>query len=200
MWIESELARKLSRVEAPEELWDRTLADARGSGTPVQNRDRKGAAVPWERTLANARGSVPTRYRAWALVAAVLFVALVWGFPSRRDLVIRSASATQIREWVKANAGFDIPLLADSSGVRLTGARVSHGGVEIACRVGNHDAKLSISKNKSSLQHAALNANSSAISWGMNNRLYTLACATPEDLRIACLLCHSNSERRMALN
>jgi len=183
MWIESELARKLSRVEAPEELWDRTLANTRGSET-----------APSVRPLFSGEKL------AWALVAVTLLVVLIWGVPSRRDLVIRSASATQIREWVKANSGLDVPLLADSSGVRLTGARVSHDGVEIACRIGKHDAKLLISKNKSSVQHAALNANSSAISWGMNNRLYTLACATPEDLRIACLLCHSSSERRMALN
>jgi hypothetical protein len=183
MWIESVLAKELDRVAAPKDLWDRTLAKARGSETSPSPRPR-------------FSGEKLT----WALVAAMLVIVLVWGVPSRRDLVIRSANATQIREWVKANSGLDVPLLADSSSIRLTSARMSRDGVEIACRVGRHDAKLLISKNKSSVQHAALNANSSTISWGMNSRLYTLACATPEDLRIACLLCHSSSERRMALN
>ncbi len=199
MWIEPVLARKLHRVAAPEDLWNRTLmrgADTRVCGletlSPAEHRD--------ESRCRSLRGRATGAVVVWGMVAAMLVVVLVWGVPSRRDLVISSASAIQIRDWVKANAGLDVPLLADSSNVRLTGARVSHDGVEIACRVGRHDAKLLISKNKSSVQHAALNANSSTISWGMNNRLYTLACATPEDLRIACLLCHSSSERRMALN
>jgi hypothetical protein len=137
---------------------------------------------------------------AWAFVASMLVVALVWGLRPRRDLVFRSDSATQIREWVKANAGLDIPLLG-SGQVRLAGARLMRGDVEIACRVGDHQAKLLVSKGISSLRHGSQPGRAhSTASWGMNGRLYTLACATPEDLRIACLLCHSSSERRIALN
>jgi hypothetical protein len=138
---------------------------------------------------------------AWAFVASMLVVVLVWGFRPRRDLVFRSESAAQIREWVKANAGLDIPLLGKSSPVRLTGARLMRGDVEIACRVGDHQAKLLISKEKSSVRHGGqFIKERSTVAWGMSGRLYTLACATPEDLRIACLLCHSSSESKIALN
>jgi hypothetical protein len=185
MWIETVLARNLDRVVAPEELWARI--DNRSLTVAAQtdlfpSRDRKGTVL------------------AWTLVAATLVIVLVWGLRPRRDLVLRSDSAAQIREWVQANAGLDIPL-THSAKVRLTGARLMRGNVEIACRVGNHEAKLLISKEHSTLRHGTQPTTTpSTASWGMSGRLYTLACATPEDLGIACLLCHSSSERRIALN
>jgi len=186
MWIETILARKLYRVAAPEELWDRIDNRSLTVATRTErlpSRDRKGAVL------------------GWSLVAATLVVVLVWGLRPRRDLVLRSDSAWQIREWVQANAGLDIPLLGHSAQVRLTGARLMRGDVEIACRVGDHQAKLLVSKGNSSLRHGALPTKSrSTFSWGMSGRLYTLACATPEDLKIACLLCHSSAERKIALN
>jgi hypothetical protein len=187
MWIETVLERKLDRVAAPEELWDRidtrslTVA-AQKEASRLPSRGRKGAVL------------------AWTCVTAMLVVVLVWGFRPRRDLVFRSESATQIRAWVKANAGFDVPLLG-SRQVSLAGARLVRGDVEIACRVGDHQAKLLVSKGNSSVRHGGqFIKERSTVAWGMSGRLYTLACATPEDLRIACMLCHSSSEPRIALN
>ena len=175
MWIETVLGRELDRVAAPRELWDR-----------IDNRSLT-VAVQTERS--HIRDRVPVL--SWAVVGAILVVVLVWGFRPRRDLVIQSDSATQIREWVKANAGLDVPLLGHSAQVRLTGARLFRGDVEIACRVGDHQATLLISKGNSGLQHGIRPSKAGTVSWGMSGRLYTLACATPEDLKIACLLCHS---------
>jgi len=188
MWIEKVLERKLDRVAAPEELWDRI--------NPTQ------ARMPVPHRSTGILACVDFRKKlAWTLVAAMLVVVLVWGLRPRRDFVLRSESATQIREWVKANAGLDIPLLGNSSQVRLTGARLMRGDVAIGCRVGNHEATLMVSRNRSSLQHGVQPTKErSTVSWGMSGRLYTLASATPEDLRIACLLCHSSSESRIALN
>jgi hypothetical protein len=172
MWIETVLERKLDRVVAPRELWDR-----------IDNRSLT-VAVQTERPR------LPVL--VWTFVAAMLVVVLVWGFRPRRDLVMQSESATQIREWVKVNAGLDVPLLGHSAQVRLTGARLMRGDVEIACRVGDHQAKLLVSKGNLSLQHGGQPTKArSSVSWGMAGRSYTLACATPEDLKIACLLCHS---------
>jgi len=182
MWIETILERKLDRVAAPDELWDR-----------IENRSL---------TVAARKERPRTVERlAWTLVAAMLVVVLAWGFRPRRDLVMRSDSAAAIREWVRANAGIDIPLLGNPGPVRLTGARLIRGDVEIVCRVGDHQAKLLVSKDRSSPRRGARPTMAvNTASWGMSGRLYTLACATPEDLRIACLLCHSSSERRIALN
>ena len=172
MWIEPVLERELDRVAAPEELWDRI--DDRSLTVAVQTERPRLQGL------------------AWAFVAAILVVVLVLGFRPRRDLVMQSESATQIREWVKANAGLDIPLFGHSGQVRLTGARLMRGDVEIACRVGDHQAKLLVSKGNSSLQHGTQPTKASGtVSWEKGGRLYTLACAQPEDLKIACLLCHS---------
>jgi hypothetical protein len=110
-------------------------------------------------------------------LAALIFGVVIWAsYP--REVGIRSGQGSQIREWVKVNAGLDVPLRGDPSPVRLVGARVVKGGVEIECRVGNREARLVVSK-----------AASSPLDLGRHGR-YTLKCATPEDLKTACLLCH----------
>jgi len=185
MHIESELSHKLHRVSAPEELWARVNENqhSRSTGIPACV-DRK-----------------PTNKLAWALVAATLTVVLVWGLRPRRDLVLQSDNSAEIREWVKANAGLELPWLGRASQLRLTGTRLMRGDLEVACRIGDHPAKLLVAKGKSNVRHGSQIApGQGTISWGMSNRVYTLACATPEDLRIACLLCHNSSERRIALN
>jgi hypothetical protein len=104
-------------------------------------------------------------------VVAIALTFVVWAsYP--RALGIRSEQGAQIRDWVKVNAGLDVPLRGDPSPVRLVGATVVKGGVEIACLVGNREARLVVSKAASS------------------HGRYTLKCATPEDLKTACLLCH----------
>jgi len=182
MWIETILERKLDRVTAPRELWDRI----------DKNQSQTQARMPVPHRSTGILACVDIKHKlAWAFVAATLIVVLVWGLRPRRDLVMQSGSATQIREWVKANAGLDIPLLGHSGQVRLTGARLFRGDAEIACRVGDHQARLLISKGSSGLQHGIQPGKAGTVSWGMAGRSYTLACATPEDLKIACMLCHS---------
>src|SRR5258708_23898388 len=136
MWIEAVLPRDLDGVAASEDLWER-----------IDNRSLT-VAVQTERS--HIRDRVPVL--SWAVVGAIVVVVLVWGFRPRRDLVIQSDSATQIREWVKANAGLDVPLLGHSGQVRLTGPPLMPGEVEIACRGGDPQAKLLVSKGNSGLQ------------------------------------------------
>jgi hypothetical protein len=148
-WIEAELVGGLRPVEAPGELWGRVVAGADGLGR---------------------RKRLPYIRFVFAVVAIVLSVVVWASYP--RGLGIRSEQGSAIKEWVKVNAGLDVPLRGDPSPVRLVGARVVKGGVEIACRVGNREARLVVSKAASS------------------HGRYTLKCATPEDMKTACLLCH----------
>src|SRR5258708_39936465 len=143
MWIETVLGRELDRVAAPRELWDRIDKNQ----SPTQAR----MPVPHRSTGILACVDLIQKL-AWTLGAATLVVVFVWGFRPRRDLVMQSDSATQIREWVKANAGLDIPLLGHSGQVRLTGPPLMPGEVEIACRGGDPQAKLLVSKGNSGLQ------------------------------------------------
>jgi hypothetical protein len=172
--LEQTLARHLRPVTAPEELWDR-----------VQN----------PRSTKSQVGNL--RY---GLAAAVLLlVAIVWVFHPRPVMTLESATASEIRDWVKLKTGLEIPLRSESSTeVRLLGASVDRGSAEIACRVGNHEAKLLVSRARSSPRDASRHRDykgQRVVSWIMAGQFYTLACATPEDMRIACLLCHSDASR-----
>jgi len=65
----------------------------------------------------------------------------------------------------------------------LTGARVAKGTVEIAYRVGKRDGRLIVGGRPSA-------SGARVFTWSMDGRIYTLECATPDDLKIACNLCH----------
>lgn len=160
-WFEPVLAHQLDRVAAPEELWERVR-------NPVI-RKKKGV-----HTSVNA-----ARLGACATVIVCVFaIYLLVGHSG-----LRSGDAGEIRGWVKAQAGIDVPLRAQPAGVHLVGASFTKGSVEITYRVGGRAGRLEVDGRK---------AGSSArvFTWSMDGHTYTLECATPEDLKVACNLCH----------
>jgi hypothetical protein len=96
---------------------------------------------------------------------------------------LRSGDAGEIRAFVKDKAGIDVPLRAHAAGVQLTGASVVKGSVEIAYRVGKRDGRLVVGGRPAA-------SGARVFTWSMDGHTYTLECATPEDLKIACNLCH----------
>jgi hypothetical protein len=162
-WFEPALAGHLDRVAAPEDLWDR-----------IQNPQPRKARVP-----ASAR-----IVRMCACAAMVLLAA--WLYPRSRE--VRSGDAAGVRSWVRANTGIDVPLLRQPAGIRVTGARLAKGAVDIAFRVGPSDGHLAVIQGESGGVHA--NPHGRVFVWRMDGHTYTLTCATPEDLRMACGLCH----------
>jgi hypothetical protein len=183
-WLEPVLTELLGWVRAPEQLWYRVQ-------TPQ---------------VSKPESSV--RQLMLALAATLAVVTIVVGFRelrgnsmgNRGEIEFRSAKAGEVSAWVKANTGLDIPLPDQPAAVELVGARVMKGettAVEVAYRVGGHDAKLVVSKVESGLAvhtgHRFLgNSGTRASSWIMRDQLYTLACAEPGDLRAACTLCHAD--------
>jgi hypothetical protein len=160
-WIEPALERHLDRVAAPEELWERVR------NPQVVVAKRKGV----HRSVNSAR--------LGACVTVVLLAILL--YPWHRG--VRSGDAGEIRAWVKDKAGIDVPLREHAAGVRLTGASVRKGSVEIAYRVGKRDGRLVVGGRPSA-------SSARVFTWSMDGRTYTLECATPEDLKMACNLCH----------
>ncbi len=170
MWVEAELRRELGPVRAPEELWER-----------VQRRD---AVV--------ARGG---RRYVWVLAAAAMVMVVL--FLARPRQEFRSGDAARIRAWVQLHTGLDVPLQA-STALRLVGARGTDGRAEIACRIGDRDVKLVVSRARAGVVATSAHqthTGGKAVSWSMRGQLYTLACASPEDLQVACLLCHAGGVR-----
>jgi len=175
MWLETELRRELGGVRAPAELWDLielgSLASA--GATPVR----------------------PSRKAAWVLAGTAAMILAAFFLQPRHEF--QSTDASRIREWVKANTGLDVPLRATAA-LRFVSAKAWSGQAEIACRVGDRDVKLTVSKNTGGAVAASAHqgyGNGKTVSWAMRGQQYTLACATPEDLQVACLLCHAGGRR-----
>lgn len=162
-WFEPALSTHLDRVAAPEDLWER-----------IQNSAAKASV---HRSVNVARIGA----------CATLVLLVVWLYPWHREL--RSGDGSEIRAWVRANAGIDVPLRAHSPGLQLTGASLAKGSVAIAYRVGNRDGRLMVAKGGSGGRHTAASG-ARVFTWSMDGHTFTLACAAPEDLSIACSLCH----------
>ena len=159
-WIEPALVRELRQVVAPDELWERVRSPG----------------------VARKKKSVHTSVNAAGISACATVLLLVIGlFAWPRG--VRSGDAGEIRAWVKARAGVDVPLLARPVGVELTGARAAKGSVEIVYRVAGRDGRLIVGGRRTG-------STARVFTWSMDGRTYTLECATPEDLKMACNLCH----------
>ena len=182
-WLEPVLAEHLRRVPAPDELWHRVQMPR----------------------VERAPGS---RLRfAWALASTLAIAAVAWGLHARvnalasrgANLAFRCADPTEIRAWVKANTGLDIPLPAKpASTIQLMSARVVAGdspSAEVDYLVAGHEARLVVSKARSETRpHRDLASSGSHASWTMHGQTYVLACADPAELRTACLLCHAGGQ------
>jgi hypothetical protein len=166
-WFEPVLAHQLDRVRAPEELWER-----------VRSPRVAPRVVP--RVAKRKRVHMSVNAAGMSACATVLLLG-IWLFVGRTS--VRSGDAGEIRAFVKAKAGIDLPLRKQSDGVQLTGARVAKGSVEVAYRVGKRDGRLLVGGSVAS-------GGPRVFTWSMDGHTYTLECATPEDLKIACNLCH----------
>jgi hypothetical protein len=199
-WFEPELSRHLGPVKAPEELWDR-----------IQNP---------EAARVVSKSPRPARmWPAWAGAVAIVVVALVatWALRlrseanlSNEELAVRallrgptglglhSEQASEMRSWVKAGTGIDLPeQMRSSRMVQLFGARMVRKDVptaEVLYRVGDMDVALVVSKMSSGedLRHSILilgtEKGAKYQSWVMHGQRYTVAAANSA---VACFLCHA---------
>lgn len=196
-WLEAVLAEHLRPVAAPPDLWAR-----------IQNR----------RHLRPA--GLSTWQFASAMAAGLLVVASVFGSYERPGLAANEALADQalsgsvklnlqsdqpqqIRNWVKANTGIDIPLVPEpASSIRMTGTCTIRSAVAVAYRAGDSDATLVVARDGhasgTAHKHKFLSTQTrnggSVSSWTMDGKLYTLAYTSAKDLHAACGICHTDQE------
>jgi hypothetical protein len=172
--LEHELQYGLRPVTAPPELWDRIQAPA---------------AVPLRESN---RGLV------WAMAATVVLMAVGLSLVHRDNTAFpvfagdHCQNPAQLRAWVRAKTGLDLPLRADSSpSIQLMGAEVLDGaGVKVAYRVENRDAQLLISSADGAANVPHNRVNGKVSTWVMNGQSLTLASDSAADLQLACKLCH----------
>jgi len=172
-WLEPELERGLQPVAAPAELWNRV----------------QGARV----AKASARRLV------WAMAATVVLAAVALSkLPARHETLGDPQSAAfhcqnpaQLRAWVRANTGLDVPLRASlPRSIQLIGARSVGDHAEIAYRAGNRDGVLLVSRADGVAEQPHTRLSAKASSWVMAGQRFTLACNDPADFQLACKLCH----------
>jgi hypothetical protein len=163
-WPQPELRHSLREVSAPPELWDRIQAHK----TPPQ--------------------PATNRLLVWAMATGVVLMAIGLSAIRRDNAAFpvfagdRCQNPAQIRAWVRAKTGLDLPFRADSSqSNQLIAAQTIDGtrGVKIDYRAGNHDAVLLVSR-----------ADGSANSHSRFGPAFTLGSENPADLQLACKLCH----------
>lgn len=194
--LEPELQKALRPVAAPAELWDRLNAAQSAPSVSQRFAPRKRS----NQTL------------VWAIAAAVSLIAVglssVYRSGGGRDevtalqalavdsqrIAFHCQNPAQIRAWVRAQTGLNLPLRSESSpAIQLIGAQTIGGtrSVEVAYRAGNRDAVLVVSRTDAesgNVSHRRPTGNIS--SWVMAGQRYTLACNDPADLQLACKLCH----------
>jgi hypothetical protein len=172
MSMETVLRQELSPVAAPADLWESLEIRA------LTGLERRRNPLPYKAFLSFASAAA-------ALVLGAFFVV------PRHEF--RSGDAAELQAWVKANTGLEVPLQT-AAGVEFVKAGGTAGQAEIACRIGNRRARLTVSKSTGSVIAASEHhqtAGKKSISWSMHGQVYTLACATPDDLFVACALCHA---------
>ena len=163
--LEQVLSKHLGRVKAPPEL----------NVSPLSPPAPPTWRLRWLRPL-------PAGIAAVAAVA-ILFL---WLRPPSSDL--RSTDPAQMTAWLKSHS-FDVPLRSDPpASIRLTAAHIKGSTAEIDYRIGGHPAVLTVSPPFS--QTPDPGTYHIVRSHLVRGQLFTLACAVPEDARMACLLCH----------
>ena len=210
-WLETELARQLCPVTAPDSLWSRIHE---------QRRPLRVCPHPWT---------------AWSIAAAALLLlsaGLAWRLGATRDpsadleslagqelrgiadgtgkIDFRSDDPEEIRNWIKARLDVDVrPLDQPVPGmgvVRLLGARIVRLGsssvVAIGYRVGDDFAAMLVTDGRGRLPgvaaqgHTSLQVRSSGnaqlYSWSQGSRDYAIAFNGTKSTRQPCLLCHAD--------
>jgi hypothetical protein len=198
--FDAELSRHLRPVAAPDGLWER-----------IQD-----SHLP--------EPSATLRWPLWAFAAAVAATIALFCLSLRSDTTpyltrlaahemaadsgpmdFRSGDPSQIRAWVKANAGFDIPLPAEGP-VQLIGVKLIRGGKLTACvsyRIGDRAGKLLVAQGSSPApQHPSVQRESaqgvSLASWAIGGQQFALAWPASLDVHGACVVCHvDGSDRKL---
>jgi hypothetical protein len=205
MWLDAALTEHLRPVEAPGELWERVYAK-RYSSQYEPARTARGP-VRWKPVMASALAIV-TAAALWGVHDRGTLGGAFRSAELNSSAELHSNDALSMRAWVKSRAGLDIPLVASSSpSIRLASVRLGEHSLrkspaptaEVSFLVQDRRATLLVSPAESGssgmLEHRLLttepyNSGAKTASWVVRGQLYTLACASPEDLRTACSLCH----------
>ena len=207
-WLETELIRQLGGVAAPDALWERI--EGRRVSPPVRSFQlpvwpvaaavilMASAGILWRADVTRDAGATMQTLALQELHGA--------------QCEFQSDDPLEIRNWVKAKADIDIALPSERPasgrlGIRLLGASLLElGGKPVAAvsyLVGTSAATLLVSRRSGRVDVASEAhrfgpaesvQNAQLFSWRMRGQEYLIACSSPRDPQVACLLCHTQSQ------
>ncbi len=172
--LEGDLSRDLRPVSAPPELWDR-----------VSEKVAHAAAFAAD---SGVKRRVSVRHeKVWAMaIAAVAVIAIVlWS-------VRPAPGARAMRQWVSTKSGLTLPF-EDRRDLHLAAAHTDADRAQISFAVNGRRGQLTVTKPAGAPpidSHPFPGNSDSVYSWSMRGLAFTLQCSTPDDLRVACQLCH----------
>jgi hypothetical protein len=129
----------------------------------------------------------------WAAAVAALILVVSVSVGLRRDDGLQSTDPAQIRAWVLANTGIDVPLSLAAPVQTASVGSIDRGrGAEIAYEIDGQRALLRITPAEAgqAVEHTRVITGSKLAKWVLRGQVYTLECASPEGLQAACRLCH----------
>ena len=186
-WMDSQLERSLQSVAAPPELWGR-IQNAQPA--PRVRQQRGFVWVMAATVVIAAVGLSLVRAHRNSAAGDEAFALAALSSDSQR-IAFHCQNPAQLRAWVKANTGLDLPLrTAPSASIQLAGATASGDRAEIAYHAGGRDAVLLIARADGAPDQPHDRASGNVSSWVMAGQRFTLASDSAADLQIACKLCH----------
>jgi hypothetical protein len=193
--LEQELERHLRPVAAPSELCLRIEEPGEVRALPMLRWPMWAFAAALAAMIALFCFSLRSDTRSYMARTAARELAR-----SSEDVQFHSADPAEIRAWVKANAGFDIPLPAQAArNVKIIGVSLVRGGSPMVCvtyRVGNQPSRLLVARAAETVrpQHPSIeqtgNGGASVSTWTMHGVAYAVASTSPEKAHAGCVLCH----------
>jgi hypothetical protein len=196
-WLERELSAGLAPVTAPPDLWP----DIASGIQPEQSVSGRQIAWPVAAVAMLALMSL-TVYRFVATQSQVSNLRqAAMAHTNLEALDFHTGSCAELNDWLKQNAGMDVPLPQAAPGVELLGARIlpAPGSpiAAIAYRVAGSAATLFVTRahSRSDSPHnftrTASVGGPELISWGMRDLEYALVAASSTDPHAGCRLCHA---------
>ena len=190
--IEVELSRHLKPLAAPDDLWRRVQ-------TAPAAKVRKPRWLLWPVAVTVAAASALFYFSLKSDSTSSLAKAAWRELSSGTEAVdFRSSDPVEIRAWIEANAGLDVPL-GSAHSVQFIGVTLLRSSPCMVCvsyRIGDRRGELLVARGGSGgPKHPSIRQTSfrgaTVTSWAAAGQTYAIATSI-ESPHSACILCHAD--------
>jgi hypothetical protein len=133
---------------------------------------------------------------AGASVVTASVLAVAWGYHPDPRVEFKSSQVSEVRDWIRNRTGIDIPFAPADPRVKMIAASVGHtGAVEVRYRAAGREALLTAGHRDVGRSHREIGEieHATSVSWNAGRETYTLSVQRVGDMRMACLVCHTET-------